>query len=156
VTSEAGWPDQVDPDAPPSRRSAAAGLNWRLAPAVAAGGFVGGLARYLVGRAWPAPQFGLPWDILLVNTLGCLVLGAVVVGVQRFAAPRWVRPLLGTGLCGGLTTFSSVAVAVDRLAAHGRSPLAGGYLALSLAAGLLAAAAGARLARVGRPSGGPP
>lgn len=116
--------------------------------AVGAGGFAGGLARYAVGSAWPEASTAFPWPTFAINTSGAFLLGLLLVLVLEVVLPRWwVRPALGTGLLGAYTTFSSVVVAVDQLAAHGRGGLAAAYLALSLFGGLIAAAAGLLLGR---------
>ena len=75
--------------------------------AVAVGGAAGAAARFAV-TLWLAHRLGgpLPWGTLAVNVLGSFVLG-VVVG---FAPSPSVRALLGTGFCGGFTTFSTFAV----------------------------------------------
>lgn len=113
-----------------------------------AGGCLGGLARYAVTRAWPTGVEGFPWSTFAVNVAGAFVLAVVVVvATDAHRSPAWARPLLGTGFCGALTTFSSVVVAADRLLAHGRAATAAGYLALSVVAGLAAAAAGLVAAR---------
>jgi fluoride exporter len=113
-----------------------------------AGGCVGGLARYAVTQAWPSGAGRFPWATLGVNLVGAFVLAVVVVVVTDDArSPAWVRPLIGTGFCGALTTFSSVVVAADRLIAHGHASTAVGYLILSIVAGLLAAGIGLLTAR---------
>nr|WP_205706937.1 CrcB family protein [Kineococcus vitellinus] len=115
---------------------------------VAAGGAAGTLARWAVGVAVPAA--GWPPATLLVNLGGAFALGALLEallrrGPETAALRRW-RLLLGTGFCGGFTTWSAFAVELERLLAGGRGPLALGYAAASLAGGLLAATAGAALA----------
>jgi CrcB protein len=111
--------------------------------AVAAGGFVGGLARYETVLALPTGPGRFPWAILLVNTGGALVLALLLVLATELLPPTtYLRPLLGTGFCGALTTFSSVAADTDRLAAHGHGATAAGYLLASMAAGLAAGIVG--------------
>lgn len=107
--------------------------------AVFAGGALGGLARTVWTEHWhPASVF--PWPIFVINALGSFVLAIVVTVSERNpSAPRWLRPLLGTGVCGGFTTFSAVTVAVDRLAAHGEPLIAATYFVTSIVAGLVAA-----------------
>jgi CrcB protein len=123
-------------------------IHWATAAAVAVGGFGGGLTRYGIGLAWPAPTVGFPWAIWTVNTAGAFILGLLLVLVLEVLPPtRYVRALVGTGFCGALTTFSSVATGIDQLAAHGHAALAGGYLAGSLAAGLAAGSFGMTLGR---------
>ena len=69
------------------------------------------------------------------------------VAVATMPSFRFVRPLLGTGFCGALTTFSAVVVTADQLFAHGHQGIAITYLAASALAGLVAAALGLILGR---------
>lgn len=135
------------PFAPP-RRSRLPRIHPGTVVAVAVGGFFGGLLRYGVGLALPTPSGGFPWSTFVVNTGGAFILALLLVLVLEVLPPTtYVRPLLGTGFCGALTTFSSVATGVDQLAAHGRAGVAVGYVAASLAAGLAAASFGIVLGR---------
>ena len=115
--------------------------------AVFAGGCVGGYARYALEVAWDTPARGFPAATLTVNLVGAFLLGVVVVIATEVRPSRYLRPLLGTGFCGAMTTFSAVVVASAQLLAHGRSATAAGYLAATVAGGLAAAWAGARAAR---------
>lgn len=122
--------------------------RWpRIAPSVVglvfAGGCAGGYARYAVTTAWSQPAIAFPWSTFVVNTVGAFVLGAIVVLAAR--GPAYLRPLAGTGFCGGLTTFSALVVAADRLAAHGHVPTAIAYVVASTVAGIGAAWLGCRL-----------
>lgn len=130
------------------RRSRWPRIHWLTVAAVAGGGFFGGLARYLVGLALPTKPGTFPWAIFLVNTAGGFILALLLILVLEVLPPTtYVRPVLGTGFCGALTTFSSVAVGIDQLAADGHAGTAVGYLAASLAAGLAAASFGIVLGR---------
>ncbi len=141
-------PDVPAPDSPRLPRSRWPRIHWTTVAVVAAGGFVGGLARYGIGLAWPTPSGRFPWAIWTVNTSGALILGLLLVLVLEVLPPtRYVRALVGTGFCGALTTFSSVATGADQLAAHGHAALAVGYVIASLAAGLAAAALGMTIGR---------
>jgi fluoride exporter len=72
----------------------------------------------------------------------------LLVAVFELLPPGgYLRPALGIGFFGALTTFGTVTVSVDELAAHGRPALAVGYLLGSAGAGLTAAAAGIVLGR---------
>lgn len=143
----------LDPDVERSTFDLAPRPRWpridpRLVAAVAAGGFVGGLARYAVGEAWPTPSGTFPWATFTVNTVGAFVLALLVVLVLEVLPPtRYLRALVGTGFCGALTTFSSVATGVDQLVAHGRAAVAIAYVVASLAAGLAAGLLGLGLGR---------
>jgi CrcB protein len=113
------------------------------------GGAAGTLLRVVVGRALPDGANGFPWDTLVVNMAGSLVLGFIVVtAVERVGPNRYFRPLLGTGFCGGLTTFSTFAVEVDLLIRAGRLGTASIYAAVSVAAGLALVWTGMVLARL--------
>jgi CrcB protein len=83
-----------------------------------------------------------PLGTLLVNVLGCFLLGIVAAGVASHGWPANLQLLLGTGFCGGLTTFSTFSVEAIELLQR-RLTLAGiGYLAGSLLLGIGAAASG--------------
>ncbi len=117
---------------------------------VGAGGVVGTAVRDLAERSSPAPAGGWPAATFTVNVLGALVLGALLEHLARSGPDaghrRTLRLLLGTGFCGGLTTFSTLAVETDLLVRGDRAGLAAAYLLTSLAAGLVAAALGAAAA----------
>ncbi len=110
--------------------------------AVAFGGAVGAVARYGVSRWLPTdPDGGLPWATLLVNVVGSLLLGLVVglAASGRLGSSVWAA-MLGPGLCGALTTFSTFAVETVALARAGHHGTAIAYLGLTLAICLAAAA----------------
>ncbi|MYS09339.1 fluoride efflux transporter CrcB [Streptomyces sp. SID6041] len=114
-------------------------MNWLL---VVAGAVVGAPLRYLTDRAARArlgPAF--PWGTLAVNIAGSFLLG-LLTGV----ASAEVHLLLGTGLCGALTTYSTFSYETLKLyedGARGRAVL---NVAVSLAAGLGAVWLGVRAA----------
>jgi CrcB protein len=107
--------------------------------AIFAGGCAGGLARYALAEHWPAGADAFPWTIFAINTAGSFVLALVIVIAADVLPSRYLRPLLGTGFCGAFTTFSSIVVTVDELAAHDHVTVAGGYLGASIGAGVAAA-----------------
>ena len=109
---------------------------------VAVGGVVGALARWAVDLALPWAG-GIPWATLLVNVLGCLTIG--LMAARAAQAAWWVRPLVVTGVLGGFTTMSALALETFALARDGEAALAIAALALSIGGGLAAAALGARM-----------
>ncbi|CAL9335634.1 Putative fluoride ion transporter CrcB [Nocardiopsis dassonvillei] len=115
--------------------------------AVALGGGLGALARHAATLAPTAPG-AFPWAVLAVNTLGCALIGVLMVAVTevREAHPL-VRPFLGVGVLGGFTTFSAYAADVHALLGAGRVAAGCLYLAATAAAALAATAAGTALAR---------
>jgi CrcB protein len=118
--------------------------------AIALGGALGTLARYAVARAVVVPASGFPWATFTVNVAGSFLLGVLVTLVtERWPPTRYVRPFAAIGFCGGFTTFSTLAVESVRRFEHGAAGTAGGYLAASLVAGTVAAAAGIVAARGG-------
>lgn len=111
--------------------------------AVFAGGVLGGLARYGIGRAAPTRVDGFPWDIFAINLSGGFALAVLLVLLLEVLSPhRYARPALGTGFIGAFTTFSSLATATDQLLAHGHPIVAIGYTFGSLFGGLAAALLG--------------
>jgi fluoride exporter len=116
--------------------------------AAAIGGVAGTLLRVWVARVLPPGATGFPWGTLVVNLAGSFLLGFIVVTLIERAAPsRYVRPLLGTGFCGGLTTFSTFVVQVDLLVRAGHAGTALLYLAVSIVAGLAVVRLGMLIAR---------
>ena len=113
---------------------------------VALGGAAGSVLRYLAGVAWPADVAAgaVPWATLGVNVLGSFVLGVVVGAVP---AGHAARLLVGTGVCGGFTTFSTFAAEAVALAEGGAGGRAAGYVLGSVGLGVLAAAAGVAVGR---------
>ena len=112
--------------------------------AVAAGGAVGAALRYLTDRAVKATwHTTLPVGTVLVNVLGSFVLG-VVSGLGVLLSPEWTLAL-GTGLCGGFTTFSTAVLDGVRLARERRSGAALAVVLGTLLWSLLAAAVGLSL-----------
>ena len=136
-------------------------LGWL--PPVAIGGAIGSAVRWAVLEVLPSGRpgagttttlaatngvdawlrdglpWGLPWPVLLVNVVGCALLG-VLLGSGRTTDRR--RLLLGTGFCGGLTTFSTFAVDAAVLWRDARPGAAGADVTGSVVLGLAAFLAG--------------
>src|SRR5262245_22361193 len=76
--------------------------------AVAVGGALGTVVRYEVALAEPIRSGQVPWATFSVNMLGSLVLGiALAALLDARGSVLVLRPLVGTGFCGGMTTFST-------------------------------------------------
>jgi CrcB protein len=115
-----------------------ASRRTRLQLAIFVGGMVGALARAGLAHAFPWPEHGWPWPTFTVNVSGTLLLGYFVTRLQERLPPStFRRPLLGTGFCGALTTFSTLQIEVIKLGRHGETALAVAYLSATVAAGLL-------------------
>jgi len=112
---------------------------------VAAGGAVGSVLRYQIGR-WVAnlagPGNAFPWGTLAVNIAGSLAMGALIGWLARGTlaeqAAENARLLLGVGLLGGFTTFSAFSAEMVTMLHRGQGGLAAGYAAASLVAGMAA------------------
>ena len=111
---------------------------------VAAGGAAGAVIRHLVDVGSPVTLF--PWPTLAINVVGAFALGLLPVLAVVRRSPH-VAAALGPGLLGGFTTVSAWAGQTRDLAAGGHVVVAGAYIALTLAAGLSAAALGQHLSR---------
>jgi CrcB protein len=116
--------------------------------AIFAGGALGTLARGALSYAFPLQDARWPWPTFVVNIAGAFLLGYFATRLQeRLPLSSYRRPALGTGLCGGLTTFSTMQVElVTMLDAH-HFTLALGYAAASLAAGYAAVQVATALVR---------
>ena len=115
---------------------------------VALGAAVGAPARYLIDRAIQRRHRTLfPWGTFTVNLLASVVLGFVSGAVVAGHANRHVQALIGVGLCGALSTYSTFAFETFRLVEQ-RSLLAAANVAASVAGAVGAAFLGAAVARV--------
>ncbi|MFJ9680079.1 fluoride efflux transporter CrcB [Streptomyces sp. NPDC101194] len=134
--------ERGDPDAGRSAPGWRVGLSqqpWSVLAVVSLGGTIGASARYGASLLWPTAPDGFPWTTLVVNVVGCAVIGVFMVVISDvWAAHRLVRPFFGTGVLGGFTTFSTYAVDIQRLVAHGRPGPGLAYLGLTLFAALTA------------------
>jgi CrcB protein len=107
--------------------------------AIAVGGAVGSLARVGVAQLLPNSAASWPWATFAVNIFGAALLGYLVTRLQeRLPISTLRRPLLGTGLCGALTTFSTLQLELLRMLEHDRYGLALSYLLASVVCGYLA------------------
>jgi CrcB protein len=126
-------------------------LDGRELAAVFAGGFLGAVARAELAEALPADDGRWPWATFLVNVAGCLLLGYVTTRLQeRLPLSAYRRPLLGTGFCGALTTFSTMQVEILGMLDAGRAGLAGAYALSSVVAGFVGVAVATNLVRRAR------
>ncbi|MFE2933119.1 MULTISPECIES: fluoride efflux transporter CrcB [unclassified Streptomyces] len=120
-------------------------MNWLL---VIVGAAVGAPLRYLTDRAVQSRHDSVfPWGTFTVNVSGSLVLGLLTGAVAAGAASSHLQLLIGTGLCGALTTYSTFSYETLRLAEDGAKSYAVANVVGSVAAGLVAAFAGVALAR---------
>jgi CrcB protein len=111
------------------------------------GGMAGAPARYLADRAVQARHDSVfPWGTFAVNMAGSLVLGFLLGAQRHLGLPASAVLLLGTGFCGGLTTFSTFGYETVRLVEDGAIGEAGLNVLGSLVVAVLVAWLGFRLA----------
>jgi CrcB protein len=104
--------------------------------AIFAGGCLGTLARAGLAEWLPHDAGRWSWATFAANVAGAALLGWAVTRLQERMPPTaYRRPLVGTGLCGALTTFSTLQLELLDLSDAGRAGVALAYLACSLAAG---------------------
>src|SRR5262245_11944269 len=113
-------------------------FDGRELAAVFVGGAVGTLARAAFETVAGVEPGQWPWPTFIVNILGAFLLGYFTTRLlERLPVSSYRRPMLGTGLCGGLTTFSTMQVETVRMLEHRHYGLAVGYTAVSIVAGLI-------------------
>ena len=123
--------------------------NLQLMLAVALGGALGSVARYLVGIG-SGKLFGLefPWGTLIINVVGSFLIGAFAESFAlRWDAPQTVRVFLTVGICGGFTTFSTFSLDAYVLIERGELWPAAAYIAGSVVLSIGALVAGLHLIR---------
>lgn len=111
-------------------------LDRRELAAIFAGGAIGTLARAGLAQALPHSPTGWPWATFIVNIVAVVLLGYFVTRLQeRLPLSSYRRPLLGTGVCGGLSTFSTMQVEILKMLEAGAFLLAAGYTVASVVVG---------------------
>jgi len=110
---------------------------------VSAGGATGALARYGVSEAFPVVAGRFPLTTFSINVAGAFVLGAVLEWLVRHRSiDHWARFLVGVGVLGAFTTFSTFATEIVVLARDGHGVVAVGYAVSSVVVGVAAVFAG--------------
>ena len=136
----------LDPDTPPRPlHQQPAALVW-----VFCGGIVGTGLRYAIEEVWPTASGDWPWATFVINLAGAFLLGALLEGLTALGDDDgWrqrVRLLVGTGICGAFTTYSTFALETSFLGRDDAIPIAIGYAVVSVIGGMGTAWAGIALA----------
>ena len=117
--------------------------------AIAVGGALGTLARYEIAQVIHVAKDTFPWPTFTVNLSGAFVLGLfLTLVVERFPPSRYARAFFAIGFLGSFTTFSTLAVETVTLVKDHQAALGLGYLAVTIAAGLVVCYLGIVLARL--------
>jgi len=121
---------------------------------VALGGAAGAVLRYQLGRGMtrvlgPQTMTNFPWVTLTANVLGSVAMGVLAGYLARNGndGDQW-RLLLGVGLLGGFTTFSSFSLEMMLLIERGQPAMALSYALISILAGLVGLYIGLILMRI--------
>ena len=111
---------------------------------VGIGSFIGGALRYLISTCMKnISTQGFPLGTLMVNLLGCFVIGLLYAIFGRYSSTShpWCL-LLTTGLCGGFTTFSTFANESLQMLQNGHWGSFLAYVSISVIAGICLTAIG--------------
>lgn len=119
-------------------------IDRRELGAIFLGGMIGALVRAGLAEAFPASGGEWPWATFVVNVVGAALLGYWYTTLSHAS---YRRPLLTTGFCGALTTFSTVQLELLEMIDAERFGLACLYLGASVAAGLAGVQAATAVAR---------
>ena len=112
-------------------------MNWVM---VLLGAAVGAPLRFLIDRAVQSRHDSVfPWGTFTVNVTACAILGLVTGAASAAAVSPNTQLLLGTGLCGALSTYSTFSFETLRLAETGSRSFAAANVGVSIVAGLGAA-----------------
>ncbi len=148
--------EHVDPDITDAETAGSWRAQGGVLAAIALGGAIGSVGRVEISRLVVTGE-GFPWSTFMVNVVGSLLLGFLMVAlIDRFARHRFLRPFLATGICGGFTTFSTFAVDINLHLRDGRAGTAILYALSSVLAGVLAVVVGMSVGRWLRDVNQPP
>lgn len=112
----------------------------RIILIVGSGGFIGTISRYLANELMKKlTTSNFPFGTLLVNILGCLIIGVIYGFIEKgkLLEPE-LRLFLTTGICGGFTTFSAFSVENIIMIRNGEFLYVFAYLMLSILLGFTA------------------
>jgi CrcB protein len=124
-------------------------MNPQLILAVAIGGAIGSVARYLVGIA-SGKLFGVgfPWGTLIINVTGSFLIGAFAgLFATKWDLPQVARVFLTVGICGGYTTFSTFSLDTWYLIERGQTATSTAYMLASVILSVAALVAALHLIR---------
>ena len=148
---EREWSPEHAPEPTARRALRAPALDRQELAAIFLGGFLGALARAALAQSLTARPGGWPWATFIVNITGAAMLGYLMTRLQERLPPSlYRRAFLGTGVCGALTTFSTVMVELTRMLEDAHAGLAVAYAGASVAGGLAAVFFSTKLVRRAR------
>ena len=125
-----------------------ASLDRRELAALFAGGAAGALVRVWLGRHFAAGPPGWPWVTFAINVTGSFALAYLATRLQERLPPSmYPRAFLGAGICGALTTFSTMMVELLKMIEGSHWGLTAGYAAASIGCGLAAVFVSTKLVR---------
>ena len=126
-------------------------LDRREIAAIFLGGATGALLRVWLATTFTSGPADWPWAIFAINISGSFALGYFVTRLQeRLPITAYKHPFLGTGVCGALTTFSTMQVELLRMLDRGDLLLAAAYAGGSIAAGFAGVTLGTAVVRRAR------
>lgn len=128
-------------------------MNTLTAPmllAVAGGGAIGSVARYVIGVLLLRAGNGFPVSTLLINVVGSFLIGLFARLFEAADHHQVLRVALTVGICGGFTTFSTFSAETVTLLQQGKAGRAALYIGLSVVAGIVATFAGLMVGRAAR------
>lgn len=127
-------------------------FDFRRLAAIYAGGVLGALARVGLAQAMPHGPDSWPWGTFAVNMAGALLLGYFFARLRDRPEDSLAHPFLTTGICGTLTTFSTVQLELFEMIDGGHFAIAAAYLAATLIAGFFCVRTGIALERRPEPA----
>jgi fluoride exporter len=148
---ERDWSPEEPPRPRVTRALRGLPLDRQELAAIFAGGFLGAIARAALAQSLVTRPDQWPWATFIVNMLGATLLGYFITRLQERLPPSlYRRAFLGTGICGALTTFSTVMVELAKMLEDSHPLLALAYAAASVTGGFAAIFLSTKLVRRAR------